>query len=61
MSLVFGSSRNVSFNDDNHILKFFTEGLENLPSSFFFNPKICYRVLGSARDCIYASRSESFI
>ena len=29
MSLVFGASRNVSFSNDNHILKFFTE-------SFFF-------------------------
>ena len=36
MSLVFGASRNVSFNDDNHILKFFTEGFENLLSRFFF-------------------------
>ena len=37
MSLVFGASRNVSFNDENHILKFFTKGFENLPSSFLFN------------------------
>ena len=35
MLLVFCASRNVSFNDNNHILKFFTEGFENLPSSFF--------------------------
>ena len=61
MSLLFGTSRNVSFNDDNHILKFFTEGFENLPSSFFLIPKICYRVLGSARGCIYTSHSESVI
>ena len=31
MSLVFCASRNVSFNDSNHILKFFTKGFENLP------------------------------
>ena len=37
MSLVFCTSRNVSFNDDNHILKCFTKGFENLLSSFFFN------------------------
>ena len=37
MSLVSGASRNVSFSDNNHIFKFFTEGFENLPSSFFFN------------------------
>ena len=36
MSLVFGASRNISFNDDNHVMKFFTEDFENLPSSFFF-------------------------
>ena len=53
MSLVFCASRKVSFNDDNHILKFFTEGFENLRSSFFFNPKICYQVLSSAHGCIF--------
>ena len=37
MSLVFCASRNVSFNEDNHILKFSTNVLENLLSSFFFN------------------------
>ena len=37
MSLVFYASKNISFNDDNHILKFFTEGFENLPPSFIFN------------------------
>ena len=42
MSLVFGASKNVSFSNDNHILKFFTEGFENLPSSFFSVLKICY-------------------
>ena len=36
MLLVFGASRKVSFNDDNHILEFFTEGFENLLSSFLF-------------------------
>ena len=35
MLLVFGVSKNVSFGNDNHILKFFTEGFENLQSSFF--------------------------
>ena len=52
MSLVFCASRNVSFNDDNHILKFFTEGFENLPSSFLI-PKIGSQVLSSARGCIF--------
>ena len=61
MSLVFDPLRNVSFNDDNHILKFFTEGFENLPSNFFLIPKICYQVLGSARAYIYTSRLGSFI
>ena len=37
MSLVFCALRNVSFNNNNHILKFVTESFENLPSSFFFN------------------------
>ena len=44
MSLVFCALGNLSFNDDNHILKFFTEGFENLPSSFFLISKICYQV-----------------
>ena len=35
MSLVFGASRNISFNGGNHVLKFFTESFENVPSSFF--------------------------
>ena len=61
MPLVFCTSRNVSFNDDNHILKFFNEGFENLPSSFFLIPKIFYQILSSARGCIYTSRSGSFI
>ena len=49
MSLVFGALRNISINDDYHILilKFFTEGFENLPSSFFSIQKICYRVLSA--------------
>ena len=50
MSLVFGASRNVSFNDDNHILKFFTEGFENLPSSFFFNSE---NLLSSIGQCTW--------
>ena len=53
ISLVFCASRNVSFNDHNHILKFFTEGFENLPSSFFLIPKVCYQVLSSASGCIF--------
>ena len=53
MLLVFSASRNVSFNDDNHILKFFTKGFESLPSSFFLVPKVCYQVLSSARGCIF--------
>ena len=44
MLLVFCASRNTSFNDNNHILKFFTEGFENLLSSFFLILKICYQV-----------------
>ena len=35
MSLMFGALRNISFNYDDHILKFFTEGFKNLPSSLF--------------------------
>ena len=46
MSLVFGASRNVSFNDDNHISKFFTEGFENLPSSFFFYSENLFLSIG---------------
>ena len=42
MSLVFGALRNVSLNNDNHILKFFTKGFENLLSNFFLNLKINY-------------------
>ena len=54
MSLVFGASRNISFNKSNHILKFFTKGFENLPI-FFLISKIYYQVLSSARGCIYTS------
>ena len=43
MLLVFRASRNVSFNDDNHILKFFIKGFKNLLSSFFLIPTICYK------------------
>ena len=39
---------NVSFNDYNHILKFFTEGFENLPSIFFFNSE---NLLSSIEQC----------
>ena len=46
MLLVFGASRNVSFNDDNHISKFFAEGFENLPSSFFINSKSLLSSIG---------------
>ena len=62
MLLVFRASRKVSFNDDNHILKFFTEGFENLPSSFFFNSK---NLLSSIEQCtwlhFFTSCSGSFI
>ena len=34
-------------------MKFFTEGFENLPSSFFLIPKIRYQVLSSARGFIF--------
>ena len=51
MSLVLCASRNVSFNGDNHILKFFTEGFT--VKFFFLIPKICYQILSSARGCIY--------
>ena len=50
MSLVFSASRNVSLNDDNHILKFFTEGFENLPSSFFFYSK---NLFSSTEQCTW--------
>ena len=36
MSLAFGKLKYVSFGNDNHTLKFFTEDFENLLSSFFF-------------------------
>ena len=36
MSLVFGASKNVSFNNNIHVSKLFAKGFENLPSSFFF-------------------------
>ena len=43
MSLMLRVSRNVSFSDNNHILKFFTKVFENLPSlvviKLFFNIK----------------------
>ena len=39
MSLVFGASKNVSFSNDIHILKSFTKGFENLPSSFPYSFK----------------------
>ena len=61
MLLVFGASRSISFNDDNHILKFFTEVLKIYCQVFFLIPKICYRVLSSARGYIYTSCSGSFI
>ena len=36
MLLVFGASKNVSFNNNNHVSKLFAKGFENLSSSFFF-------------------------
>ena len=53
MSLVFTASRNVSFSDNNHILKVSRKGFENLPSSIFSIPKICYQAMSCACDCIY--------
>ena len=47
---MFVASRNVSSNDDNHILKFFTKGFENLPSSFFFNSE---NLLSSIEQCTW--------
>ena len=61
MSLVVGAPRNVSLSDDKYIWKFFTEGFENLPSSFFFNPENLLRVLSDARGRNFSSRSESFV
>ena len=61
MSLVFCALGNLSFNDDNHILRFFTEGFENLSSSFFLISKICYQVLSKECRCIYTSHLGSFI
>ena len=49
MSLVFGTSKNVSFND-NHILKFFTKGFENLLSSFLFS---CENLFLSIEQCMW--------
>ena len=42
--------RNISSNDNNHILKFFTKGFENLPSSFFLNSK---NLLSSIEQCTW--------
>ena len=53
MSLVFTASRNVSFSDNNHILKVASKGFENLPSSIFSVPKLCYQAMSCACDCIY--------
>ena len=50
MSLVFSVSRNVSFNGDSHILKFFTESSQNLPSSFFFSSE---NLLSSIGQCTW--------
>ena len=49
MSLVFGISKNVSFNN-NHILKFFTKGFENLLSSFLFS---CENLCLSIEQCMW--------
>ena len=48
MSLVFGASRNISFNYNNHIFKLFTKGFENLLSCFFFNSE---NLLSSIGQC----------
>ena len=44
-----------------HILKFFTQGFEEIKSSFYLILKICYQALNSACGYIYASCSGSFI
>ena len=51
MSLVFCASRNIPFNDDNQILKFFSEGFKIYRQVIFLIPKICYQVLSSTRGC----------
>ena len=43
--LVLRASRNISFSDSNHFLKFITKGFENLPSSFSLIPKISNSVI----------------
>ena len=43
--LVLRASRNISFSDSNHFLKFITKGFENLPSSFSLIPKIFNSVI----------------
>ena len=43
--LVLRASRNISFSDSNHILKFITKGFESLPSSFSLIPKIFNSVI----------------
>ena len=57
MSLVFSASRNVSFSVDHHILKFFTEGFENLPSTCFFNSE---NLLSSSEQCMWLDLHFSF-
>ena len=54
---MFGAWRNASFNDDNHIFKFFIEGFENLPSSFLFNSEI---LLSSIGQCTWLHLYFSF-
>ena len=44
-----------------HILKFFTQGFEEIKSSFYLILKICYQALNSACGYIYASCLASFI
>ena len=50
MSLVVGAMRNISLSDDKYIWKFFTEGFENLPSSFSFNSE---NLLSSSERCTW--------
>ena len=61
MSLAFGKLKYVSFGNDNHTLKFFTEDFEKLLSSFFFSSENLLSRLSSVRGCIYTSHSRSFI
>ena len=48
MLIVFRTSRNISFSDDNHILKFFAEGFWKFTIKSFLNPE---NLLSSIAQC----------